>query len=766
VQTRTDGKGELNLNSSLSHTNLQSSNTPLHARLQTISLQPQNPNSKLILPAKLNKSNNPSALNISTNSTNSTISIFSNENRINFNKNNLKSRPNKQDSRCDCDDGDDDADEDDQDDDDYDYDIPENNRPAPCRLKLTDKILEDKIDINNNKKSEMSAQGQSESKETNESFFGDRKSISPTVDSGILSTSSLSSLSYEMNITASKSNLSSSLSTDETASSLLSCPENSSSNLSIGNQESSETNANGSFENLFKQTVNKLVSLCVTIRDLNEKELTMSVKNTNKNKINIKGANIDQKESIHQPIINNLKEKVFYLRNDLHAFISVTLKRIKDDYACFHVDLSIFNKYKSIYRQFKDFFLYYEACLNKLSNIYKWDANVILIANMNVTSEISGSSLVSSESLANASQQPNDFFELMNKIIYLGDLLNELLKFSNESSLFEYNKESSCNPTLTIKSNQQQTLLTNLDKEERSPSTSIHNDYEYEYDNNNCYEMHDKEKRLNDHQSLYENEPGDYCVIEDDLENCEQTNAHDYDTIELASERNNISKNFSTMANLTLKKAEEKIRKEIRVAVATRQTNETLFGSNTTVNSKLDLNRLTMGDQMLLKFYLKHIEDNLNELKVIYDILMQNMNKNDKISLDQEDTYEKINQNHNVQYFEQVTNENANMNDFNTHSSENLINVAHKLSLNGHKLVFICDTLERNLNNSNLKSSLYDISKKLSDSLKAYMLRIKTTNSIHQLNKQNVLFVDSLHSVFNISNQFRQIIIKFYFKSY
>lgn len=179
---------------------------------------------------------------------------------------------------------------------------------------------------------------------------------------------------------------------------------------------------------------------------------------------------------------------------------------------------------------------------------------------------------------------------------------------------------------------------------------------------------------------------------------------------------------------MTLRKNEEKIKREIRLAA-----------DNSTAS-----NRINLVDQMLLKFYLKHIEENLNELNGIYESLMNKLINNEDVESDFKED-----------------------------------GCGHKLAINGHKLVFICDTLERNLNNTNLKTALYESSTSLSESLKIYMIRIKTTNLLlcnkqtsvssspaHNDSKQKKLIVDSLKNVLAASNKFKQIIIKYYFKSY
>ncbi len=168
---------------------------------------------------------------------------------------------------------------------------------------------------------------------------------------------------------------------------------------------------------------------------------------------------------------------------------------------------------------------------------------------------------------------------------------------------------------------------------------------------------------------------------------------------------------------LTLRRSEERIKREIKVAA----------GSGA----------VSLVDQMLLKFYLKHIEDNLNELSGIYERLMGRLGAGEAVD-------------------EELKEGGA----------------GHKLAINGHKLVFICDTLERNLTNTHLKTALHEASAGLCDSLKLYMIRIKTTSlaagsdqSAAARTKQR-LVVEALQGVLGAANRFKQVIIKYYFKSY
>ena len=102
--------------------------------------------------------------------------------------------------------------------------------------------------------------------------------------------------------------------------------------------------------------------------------------------------------------------------------------------------------------------------------------------------------------------------------------------------------------------------------------------------------------------------------------------------------------------------------------------------------------------------------------------------------------------------------------DNNESSVDFMIDLTNKLALSGHKLVFICDTLNRNLTNFLLKSSLDSLSNNLCNCLKLYVMRIKTCYSNIQNNCSSTnskMIVDSLGQVFNCAQQLKQLIIKY-----
>lgn len=174
--------------------------------------------------------------------------------------------------------------------------------------------------------------------------------------------------------------------------------------------------------------------------------------------------------------------------------------------------------------------------------------------------------------------------------------------------------------------------------------------------------------------------------------------------------------------------------------------------------------RLTSCDQMLIKFYLKHIEENLNELSKIEQVLIDKLNlvvenNNNNNSADSEGdspmACKEVNQ---------------------------ALEVAHKFAIGGHKLVFICDTLQRNINNLSLKQALIDTSNSLSAALKVYMIRLKISPTSSSSTKPEGeaanksgdsssamfknLILNAISSVLTCADEFKSIILKYYFKSF
>lgn len=590
--------------------------------MQTLSLQPQ---SKLVLPAKMNtlKSNNKSNATSSTSLTESTENIISSKTNL------KKASRNSEMSNIE------DKNENEEEDDDYDYDIPENNKPALDLLKQSSQ-------------NQTIPQLSIESKDENDA----RKSTSPTIDSGI-STSSLVSLNSD-NLVINQS-LSTSSSTDDA--------------------KSNTKSLKLEYENCLE----KLSTNCSRIKSESTKLADEEV-----------------------------KENLINLKSNLEEFIAKVLKNLKQDHACFHPDLNVFNKFKTTYRQLKDFYLFYENNLNSLDKVYNWNFDLILKNSKN-------------------NNFSNEYYEIITKIPYLLTSIEIINKLVKENHVFNYHSETSLSYLALNKSNDQE-------QKDSSRNNLDEHDYSYEYDNNDpVVNQEDGSHDYEDYEQIYEN---DYDYSVNDNHKKEVKNETVVNSEKLAKIIKTETKSNATMC-MTLKKNEEKIRREIRLA------------ANSTDN---EANRINLCDQMLLKFYLKHIEENLSEVKLIYDILIDKLNAKYFI-------------------FNEANEDSAKLND-----------LAHKLALNGHKLLFICDTLQRNLNNKNLKQSLVESSNELCDSLKLYMIRIKNqnatgasassaTSTLTKTNesntiKQNQLISDSLLNVLNSADDFKKIILKYYFKSY
>ncbi len=90
-----------------------------------------------------------------------------------------------------------------------------------------------------------------------------------------------------------------------------------------------------------------------------------------------------------------------------------SLKRVKEEHACFHPSLDVFNRFKALYRQAKEFYLYLEASLNSISRVLQ-------------CSEASG-----------------EFHEVLAKTGYFGQLLADLQTLVQQSSLFSYHSQIS-----------------------------------------------------------------------------------------------------------------------------------------------------------------------------------------------------------------------------------------------------------------------------------------------------------------------------------
>ncbi len=146
--------------------------------------------------------------------------------------------------------------------------------------------------------------------------------------------------------------------------------------------------------------------------------------------------------------------------------------------------------------------------------------------------------------------------------------------------------------------------------------------------------------------------------------------------------------------------------------------------------------QISTSDKLLIRFYLKHVENNFYEIQFNYNTL--------------------------VGFFSNSNGSMSNGDLFDTCSN--------RLALNGHKLVFICDTLTRNLTDDSMKIFLQDVSTSLSDCLKLYVIRvkacIKTTNeetiADHKLiMKSSAILHESLVHIFDFSTKLKEFLLKY-----
>ncbi|RNA35473.1 breast cancer anti-estrogen resistance 1 isoform X2 [Brachionus plicatilis] len=212
--------------------------------------------------------------------------------------------------------------------------------------------------------------------------------------------------------------------------------------------------------------------------------------------------------------------------------------------------------------------------------------------------------------------------------------------------------------------------------------------------------QHENDANFDSKEDQFYNED-DYCEIDElEEEKC------------MKLKRENLDKLVEKVSNtsalcMTLKRNDEKIKREIKLA--------------TSLN-ECEVSRLNMSDQMLLKFYLKHVEENFSDLKVIYEALREKIHK--QMALE--------------------------------------VELANKLALNGHKLIFICDTLQQNLHNEVLKINLYHLSSNMCSSLKNYVIKIKSFD--HKVTDvQLQMLQESMKNVYVSAESFNKQILKSFY---
>ena len=312
----------------------------------------------------------------------------------------------------------------DDDDYDYDYDIPENNKPtSSTNTNTSNQTLTRDEKQTHSGNAALPANTESSS----------RKSASPTIDSGI-STSSLVSLNSE---TFLLNNLLSSLSASSSSGDHLSSSNSSTNRSSTSSNELQNKLAPKT--NLADEFKEKSAHLCLLCARVQTQARTIQMNDTRQNMLELKHACED--------------------------FLLKTLKRIKQEHACFHPDLNVFNRFKTTYRHLKEFYLFYESSLLNLERVYKWNASLV--------------------------QSNSEFGELLAKLPYLGNLLDDLRRTVDENCLLEYQSETSLSakPLSRVQNHQ-------IDKIEAS-NVAGGDDYAYEYDNNDRIYTHIDENAEN-----------------------------------------------------------------------------------------------------------------------------------------------------------------------------------------------------------------------------------------------------------------------------
>lgn len=155
----------------------------------------------------------------------------------------------------------------------------------------------------------------------------------------------------------------------------------------------------------------------------------------------------------------------------------------------------MFNRFKTLYRQFKEFYFFYEASINKLEKTYTWNYELIV-----------------EQSNASASNH-NEYFDLVNRISHLTELARQLRTLVADKCLFEYNSETATTMIATATTTTEDAASESINESSsRTRPESFENDaYQYEYDNSTGIVCHD-------------DDVGDYCTIDDEEKNDNQEN--------------------------------------------------------------------------------------------------------------------------------------------------------------------------------------------------------------------------------------------------
>jgi hypothetical protein len=549
----------------------------------------------------------------------------------------------------------------DDDDDDDDYDIPENNKSVVDLTAVASSTTSDsKIPTSTTVRNEPSVMKATSAAPP--ASINSRKSLSSTIDSGI-STSSLISLNSSNNNlaaydTCSKSD---SMLIDET----------------MGSSAQDKTAASiAEFEAEFRHKLEALRAL-----------------------VNAHAVKISDGHAL------TVKESTFLVKF-LTNFINFNLKRFKNEHACFHPSLGVFNKFKSVYAGVREFHAFCEKHLLLLS------------------------------SCGDSKQRNNDSGEcsmsLQLKFNCIVELVGSLQKLIADNKLFSYHSLTSIEvfrqeQELEARNRQQSKNCSDdedLDEVNaaRSEHTAAESNNSSNYDNYN-YVAYDNVNNRDEELDQANNEYSDYCQIDE----ANDSNQNSNDEEEVSSE--GTSSSDDTAAEIISKSVVEDRTLTKQEAAAINRLPRLLDtvdsgGHYASVEPSRQL--LSPPDAMLLKFYLKHVDENLDEMNAMYAALLRG-------------------------------------NFFDTLSRDKFA-VANRFGLHAHKLLFICDTLERNLSCEWLKSSLFKVSSLLSESLKVYALRLKVmseeTTTVKDNDRELELIADCMSELYRTSNQLRQLVVK------
>ncbi len=110
--------------------------------------------------------------------------------------------------------------------------------------------------------------------------------------------------------------------------------------------------------------------------------------------------------------ITSSRQKLCQLKELIYAFLVHSLKRVKEEHACFHPDLHTFNNFKTLYRQMKEFYLYLDSSYGKITKVQE------ILAESELT-------------------------DVLSKISYFEQLISDLQTLVQNSNIFNYHSQIS-----------------------------------------------------------------------------------------------------------------------------------------------------------------------------------------------------------------------------------------------------------------------------------------------------------------------------------